>query len=59
MNKEKELSQTACKLLGMTSMLKVYCDNIDESLLESSNLKDFGNILYSTSNELFDLFDNS
>lgn len=53
--KEKELSQLTGKLLGMTFILKAYCDNLDDKMSEASNLQDFSNILYVTSSELFDL----
>ena len=57
MNEEetKRLSKIACKLSGMTFILKGYCENFEE-ISQLSNLVEFSDILHLTSNQLFDLF---
>lgn len=52
---EKKLAELACKLSGMTFVLKGYCENFDEEVPEVSNLIEFSEILHETSRELFDL----
>ncbi len=57
MNEEetKRLSKIACKLSGMTFVLKGYCENFEE-ISQLSNLVEFSDILHLTSNQLFDFF---
>lgn len=53
--KETKLSELACKLSSMTSVLKGYCENYEEEVPEITNLIDFSEILHETNEELFNL----
>jgi hypothetical protein len=53
--KEKILSEIACKLSSMTFILHGCCLYYEELELNSAKLVDFTKLLHDTSNELFDL----
>lgn len=53
--REKKFTELACKLSGMTFVLKGYCENFYEDVPEITNLFEFSSILHEISEELFDL----